>query len=82
MQITVEISYYPLLDSYNEPVAEFLKEITQSENIAIEPGIMSTLLTGQYGDVMELLEKKLRLLMEKYPSVFTLKISNSCNICK
>jgi len=82
MEITVEISYYPLLDSYNEPVTEFIREIAQNKNIDVKPGTMSTLLTGQYEDVMLLLEEKLRLFMEKYPSVFTLKVSNSCKTCK
>jgi uncharacterized protein YqgV (UPF0045/DUF77 family) len=82
MQITVEISYYPLLNSYIEPVTEFLKEIAENEKITVEPGTMSTVLTGQYEDVMDLLEKKLKLFMEKYPSVFTLKVSNSCKTCK
>ncbi len=76
VQITVEVSYYPLPDSNNDPVTEFMKEIVENENIDVVPGIMSTLLTGQYEDVMSLLEKKLRLLMEKYLSVFTLKVSN------
>lgn len=43
---------------------------------------MSSLLTGNYEDVMELLNCQLKPFLEKYPSVFMLKISNACKTCK
>jgi uncharacterized protein YqgV (UPF0045/DUF77 family) len=78
MEITVEISYYPLKDNYLAPVEHFIQELEENPGITVEPGTMSTLISGRYEDVMELLHRKLKLFMEKYPSVFALKISNAC----
>lgn len=30
MEITVEISYYPLMDSFQKPVDEFINELAES----------------------------------------------------
>lgn len=81
MQITVEISFYPLTDLYKKPVTEFINEIAENKEIIIEPGTMSTLIIGEYDDVMKLIEQKLKNFMEKYPAVFSLKLSNSCKNC-
>jgi uncharacterized protein YqgV (UPF0045/DUF77 family) len=82
MEITVEISYYGLTNDYNTPVKEFLDAITGNKSVTIEPGMMSTMITGEYDLVMRLLTKTISPLMEKYPSVFVLKIANACHSCK
>jgi uncharacterized protein YqgV (UPF0045/DUF77 family) len=82
MEITVEIGYYPLMDDYEKPVESFLEKLAENKNITIESGSMSSLLTGNYEDVMELLNRQLKPFLEKYPSVFTLKISSACKTCK
>ena len=81
MEITVEISYYPLMELYQKPVDNFIHELSENKNITMESGIMSSVVTGLYEEVMNLLQQKLKPFMEKYPSVFCLKISNSC-ACK
>ncbi len=80
MHITVEISYYPLTDNYDQPVLEFLKLIENQKEISITPGTMSTLISGDYDPVMDLLNSSMKELMKKYPSVFTLKIANACEV--
>lgn len=82
MEITVEISYYPLMDDYEKPVDSFIEKLAENDKITIEYGTMSSLLTGRYEDVMELLNLQLKPFLEEYPSVFTLKISNACATCK
>jgi uncharacterized protein YqgV (UPF0045/DUF77 family) len=82
MEITAEISYYPLKEVYNKPVKEFLDVITKNNTVIIKTGIMSTIISGRYDDVMLLLVKAIKPFMEKYPSVFTLKIANACKTCK
>ncbi|WP_158870791.1 class I SAM-dependent methyltransferase [Maribellus comscasis] len=82
MEISVEISYYALQGDYNTPVEEFLGTISKNKEITVESGIMSTLISGEYSKVMELLSQSIKPLMEKYPSVFTLKIANACKTCK
>jgi len=79
MIITAEISYYPLTDDYSTPVNYFL-EIISKTNITVEEGKMSTILIGEYKDIMELLNKSMDELMKNHPSIFNIKISNSCPI--
>jgi uncharacterized protein YqgV (UPF0045/DUF77 family) len=82
MEITVEIGYYPLMKDYEKPVERFIEKLAENKKIALESGTMSSLLTGNYDDVMELLNRQLKPFLEKYPSVFTLKISSACKTCK
>lgn len=80
MYITVEISYYPLIERYEEPVLELLALLQDQREIEIETGTMSTLLRGEYEPVMNLINNSMKQLMQKYPSVFNMKISNSCEL--
>jgi len=82
MEITVEIGYYPLMKDYEKAVESFLEKLAENKNVNLESGTMSSLLTGSYEDVMELLNRQLKPFLEKYPSVFTLKISSACKTCK
>lgn len=79
MIISVEISYYPLNDNYKEAVNDFLRLLKES-NLQIETGSMSTLIIGEYDDVFKMLNSGIKEIMIKYPSVFNIKISNSCEI--
>lgn len=80
MYITVEISYYPLQERYEKPVNELLALLEKQPEVETEIGTMSTLLRGEYEPVMNLLTETILQLMNKYPSVFNLKISNSCEL--
>lgn len=80
MHITVEMSYYPLLERYEGPVNELLALLHAHPGVECEPGTMSTLLRGEYETVMALLNGVMPQLMARYPSVFDLKISNSCEL--
>jgi uncharacterized protein YqgV (UPF0045/DUF77 family) len=82
MEITVEIGYYPLMKDYEKAVESFLEKLAENKNVNLESGTMSSLLTGSYEDVMELLNRQLKPFLEKYSSVFTLKISSACKTCK
>lgn len=77
MIVTAEISYYPLAEDFNQPIDEFLQKINQT-GIDIETGKMSTLISGEYTAVMKVLTIAMEDLFDRYPSVFNLKISNSC----
>jgi uncharacterized protein YqgV (UPF0045/DUF77 family) len=77
MYTTVEISYYPLSQEFVQPVEQFLAEL---ENLQVEVGTMSSLVSGEYSDIMQTLIPAMEKLMQSYPSVFTLKISNACQI--
>ena len=79
MIATIEISYYPLIEHINKPIDIFIKKIHESD-FEIETGKMSTIITGEYSDIMDLLTNSMGELMNSYPSVFNIKISNSCII--
>jgi len=79
MIITAEISYYPLTDNFSKPIDYFIQLISKS-NITIETGKMSTVLIGEYQDIMDVLQKSMSELLNKYSSIFNIKISNSCPI--
>jgi uncharacterized protein YqgV (UPF0045/DUF77 family) len=78
MFVTAEISYYPLTEAYEDPVNRFIGELNKHDRIEIKPGMMSTLVTGDYQYIMSIITETLQPLMESYPSVFTIKLSNSC----
>ncbi|MFW6371630.1 MAG: hypothetical protein ACOC10_10555 [Bacteroidota bacterium] len=82
MEITVEISYFPLVEDYQQPVNDFIGALEKYTMISKESGVMSSILTGPYEEVMKMVHHEMKPLMEKYPSVFTLKISNSCHTCR
>jgi uncharacterized protein YqgV (UPF0045/DUF77 family) len=78
MQITVEISYYPLSDQYKKPVVDFLDQLSKKTDIAVTTGIMSSVVMGEYDAVMNMLMVEIRPFLDKYPSIFIVKISNAC----
>jgi uncharacterized protein YqgV (UPF0045/DUF77 family) len=80
MNISVQIGYYPLSNNFNEVLTEFI-ELLEQEEIHAEVGLMSTVITGNYNEVMDMLKKLLYPFLERYPSIFTLTISNSCGSC-
>ncbi len=79
MIITAEISYYPLTENYTTPINTFISKLSQN-NISFEIGVMSTIVNGEYEIVMNVLTESIKELMNLYPSVFNLKISNTCPI--
>jgi uncharacterized protein YqgV (UPF0045/DUF77 family) len=78
MQITVEISYYPLSDQYKKPINDLLDRLLKHPDVGITTGIMSSVLAGEYDVVMNVLTREIKPLLEKYPSIFILKIGNAC----
>ena len=79
MNVSIEISYYPLVEDFTVPINNFVRQLTNS-NIIIETGKMSTIIIGEFSEVMRLLPKAMSELMNNYPSVFNIKISNACMV--
>ena len=61
---------------------EFFDEIVENRKVAVETGVMSTVISGEYDEVMLLFVQTIRPFMEEYPLVFSLKIANACKACK
>lgn len=80
MKIAIEISYYALTDDYSAPAKYFLERVSRYKMIKVEKGNMSTIITGEYHLVMQMITDTIAPLMIRYPSVFILKISNACSV--
>ncbi|WP_299989493.1 thiamine-binding protein [uncultured Pontibacter sp.] len=79
MMVTLEISYYPLTEDFSTPINHLL-ELLQRTKFTVEIGTMSTLITGEYDELMPHLTKVMGELMAQYPSVFNIKLSNACRV--
>lgn len=81
MEITVDISMYPLADEYIEPIKAFISRLAKRDGIRAEFGALSTTISGEYSVIMNLLNGELKQAFEDAPnSVFVLKIVHTA--CK
>jgi len=78
MQITVEISYYPLSEQYKKPIIDLLDRLSKHTDITLTTGLMSSVLAGEYDAVMNMLVREIKPFLDKYPSIVILKIGNAC----
>ncbi len=79
MKTTVEISLYKLQeekseDNYKVIVKDFLDKIN-NKNLEIETNGLSSIIYGEYSDIIKLLNNEVKDFLEKYRTVFVLKIS-------
>lgn len=77
MNISVEISYYPLKDEFKAAVLDFIERIQNYPNLEISRNGMSTQIFGEYNDVMSILTKEIKKSFELPSSIFFLKIVNA-----
>ena len=79
MKVTLEISVYPLLQKnkekgYKKIVKMFLKDISNKKNLLIETNGLSSIIYGDYNDIMLLLNEEIKEYMNKNRSVFIFKL--------
>jgi uncharacterized protein YqgV (UPF0045/DUF77 family) len=77
MNISVEISYYPLHDEFIPPIKNFIERLDQHQQLYIQTNGMSTQVFGEYDAVMNALSKEIKSSFELPHSVFILKIVNT-----
>ncbi len=74
MQVSIDISMYPLINEFEKPIIEFIKVLRESEFHTEENGL-STQVFGEYVDVMDFLKLNIhKALLNKKNCVFMLKI--------
>lgn len=78
----MEISYYPLDNNYEIKVSEFIQQLLEYRNLQINTSIMSSLVIGEYNDVITALKETMQPFLEKYPSVFRISIASACENCE
>jgi len=78
MKIQAEISLYPLRQNeLAKPIRQFI-ELLENNKLKVEPGPMSTLVTGEGPVVFKNLQKAFEQLAKEYEVVMTAKVSNAC----
>jgi uncharacterized protein YqgV (UPF0045/DUF77 family) len=66
MQLSVEISKYPLAEDYKGPILAFIGQLAQEAEIEVLTNTMSTQIFGEYDAVMQALQRCMRWSMERY----------------
>ncbi len=77
MNVSIDISYYPLKDEFIPPIKDFIDRLNTYNNIAVRTNGMSTQVFGKYFEVMEILTNEIHESFELPHSVFILKIINA-----
>jgi len=77
MNISVDVSYYPLHDEFIPPIKDFIERLNQHKMLVVKTNGMSTQVFGEYEEVMKTLTKEIKASFEVPHSVFILKIVNA-----
>ncbi|MCF6184032.1 MAG: hypothetical protein L3J56_05305 [Bacteroidales bacterium] len=77
MNVSVDISYYPLKEEFKQPVLNFIHRLQNYENLEIIRNGISTQVFGKYDEVMQILTKEIKQSFELPHSIFVLKIINT-----
>ncbi len=76
MKIDIEISYSPLQNDFIPPIDSFIGKLQHPE-LKVITSKLSTMVTGDYNLAMTQIQNAMGELMQAYPSVFHLKITNA-----
>jgi uncharacterized protein YqgV (UPF0045/DUF77 family) len=77
MNISVDISYYPLKEEFIPPIKHFIHRMNQYQALEVQTNGMSTQVFGEYSEVMEALTREIKDSFNLPHSVFVLKIINA-----
>ncbi len=69
MQLSVEISKYPLADDYITPIKGFIAQLNTYPDIKVVTNTMSTQLFGEYDAVMQALQTCIKWSFAHYGKV-------------
>lgn len=78
MKISVEVSLYPLADGYLDIIKATVERLAQANDIQVKTNSMSTQLTGEFEDVMAVMQSEiLQTFQSTDKAVFVCKFLNS-----
>lgn len=69
MQLSVEISMYPLRDEFLPAIGDFIEQLNTEQQVEVKTNSMSTQLFGEYDQVMALLQAAIKRSFERYNKV-------------
>lgn len=67
MEISVDISLYPLQENYEEPIFAFIKGLEKNPEITVIKNQLSTQIYGEYQAVMSLLQDEMYEVFKEIP---------------
>jgi len=74
MEISVDISMYPLQKEFETPILAFISQLEKEASVEVVRNELSTQIHGDYKTIMALLEKEMFAVFSKIPdSIFVLK---------
>ena len=74
MEISVDISMYPLQSEYEAPISAFIEKLKQEPTVKVSCNELSTQLHGDYRIIMKMLEEEIYSVFKEIPdSIFVLK---------
>jgi uncharacterized protein YqgV (UPF0045/DUF77 family) len=77
MEITVEISMYPLQEAYKPIIIEFIQNVKSYDEIEVEVNPTATHVYGEYDEVMRVLSAEIKSSFEKHKKcVVMMKVLN------
>ena len=75
MDVSVEISLYPLNNEYIPPIQDFIDRVNDAEGLTVKTNVMSTQVFGNYEKVMSCLTDQMKETFEKNgKNVFVMKV--------
>ena len=75
MEISVDISLYPLQEGYEKPILAFITALEKEQSIDVVRNELSTQVHGDYHTIMQLLEKEILSVFDEIPhSIFVMKL--------
>ena len=77
MNVSVDISYYPLKEEFKQAVLDFIHRLQDYDELEIIRNGISTQVFGKYDEVMQILTKEIKKSFELPHSVFVMKIINT-----
>ena len=77
MEISVEISYYPLNEEFKVPIKGFIAALCENKNLIVRTNTMATQVFGEFDEVMATLQKCMKQAFELPHSVFVMKVINA-----
>ncbi len=74
MEISVDISMYPLQKEFEVPILAFISQLEKETSVEVVRNELSTQVHGDYKTIMALLEKEMFSVFTEIPdSIFVLK---------
>ncbi len=75
MQVSVDISLYPLKEEFKKPIKAFINKIDSQEEFKVKRNNMSTSIFGEYKEIMQWITNNMEeTLLDDENAVFVLKI--------